>query len=182
MSKEQYYKRRWFLAILFLGLGLWLLYLGYSMLGYNKEKDELFSSTDTPCGIEIKYDKTGKYRNIHLVHCNTTNSISSVLDKNEHDKLWYVIEKKIKQIGNKNSFSLEHNELKVLDYQYLFWKDKLYELKIDNETIIAYEMGSNKIAHTVLTVGLLWTGFQVWIIYTLLTKGRKVYDESFTND
>ena len=174
LNKEQYYKRRWFLTILFLISGLWLIYVSYGIFSYNKNKEELHLNSNIPELLEIK-NNDKDYKSLYLKF--DDNSVSSVIKDAEINKITSIL--KENNINHGNSLKLNKNELKNFDFRFLYWKDKLYELKINDEIIIPFKKGNNKIAYIVLGIGIIWTGFQLWALFTLITKGRKVYDESF---
>lgn len=134
------------------------------------------SSNTVPEILEIERSKEGDYKYVILTMNNK--NYSSVIKKEETNTLIDVLKDSSIKIESDN-IMLTKNILNILDFKYLYWKDKLYELSINNHTIIPFKKRNNKIAYIVLTIGILWSGFQGWALYTLYKKGIKVYDESF---
>lgn len=174
LSKEQFYKRRWFLAILFLMSGLWLIYMAYGMFGYHKAKEDLIFSTTKP--VEFYIEKSDETKNRFLYLVLTNKKISAVVEQYQIDLLQSIM-----KIDEYNSNSLKKNsfELNDFSFEYRYWKDRLYELKVNKNVIIEFEKVDKTIAFVVLGIGILWTAFQAWVIFTLSTKGISIYDKSF---
>lgn len=174
LSKEQYYKRRWFLSILFLYFGLWLIYMAYGMFEYNKNKEDLAIGTEVP--LKIFIEKSSGTDNSYLTLIFLNGKIGCVIEQYEKDKL-----KSFANLGKliENEKPINSSLLNGFSFEYRYWKDRLYELKIDNNTIIEFKKGKNTIAYVIFIVGLFWTSFQGWVITTLITKGITVYDKAF---
>ncbi|MBT2160029.1 hypothetical protein [Zobellia barbeyronii] len=174
LSKEKYYQRRWFLAILFLLSGIWLIYMAYGMFGYHRDKEELSKGNTVPLKFLIEKSESTKNRFVVLFIENK--KIGSVIEESEIDKM-------IGLTGKKNFAIIDspvlRNELSEISFEYLYWNDKLYELKVNGNTVIEYKKESKFLAYLFLTIGIFWTSFQIWVIVTLATKGVSVYDKSF---
>ena len=175
LSKENYYYRRWFLSILFLCSGMWLIYTGVSAFGYSKTKDKLEKGSEKPSILII--EKSSETKNIFLIITIKSKDYSAVIEKQKIEVLNKILESK--ELESYKNKSLRINDFNELSFEYSFWKDKLYELKINGHTIIKYDKPNNTIAIIILITGILWTSFQVWVIYTLSTKGLNIYDDSF---
>lgn len=174
LTKENYYTRRWFLAVLFLISGLWLTYSAIGMFGYHRNKEELNKGITVPEKMLIEKSKSTKNKFVSIFLENK--KIGSVIEET-------AIEKMIELTGNREFTIIDSpvlsSELNNLSFEYLYWKDKIYELKINDHTIIEYKKEGKSLAYLFLTIGIIWTSFQVWVIITLVTKGISVYDKSF---
>lgn len=174
LTKEKYFKRRWFLSVLFLLSGLWLIYSAYGMFTYHKNKEELIKGVTIPSKILIEKSESTKNKFVALFLQNK--KIGSVIEQKGIEKIIELTGKE--ELGITNSPVLS-NQLTGVAFEYLYWKDKIYELKINNDTIIEFKEEGNYLAYLFLAIGILWTGFQAWVIITLIKKGVSVYDESF---
>lgn len=174
LTKEHYYKRRWFTTILFLISGFWLTYMAYGMFGFHRNKEELNKGKTVPLKILIEKTESSKNKYIELFFENT--KIGSVIEQNEIERLIELTGKNDLAILNS---PVLFNETTNISFEYFYWKDKMYELKVNENIIIQYKKESKSLAYSFLTIGILWTSFQIWVIYTLATKGLSVYDKSF---
>jgi hypothetical protein len=175
LSKEQYYKRRWFLAILFLLMGFWLLYLSYGLFFYNKSEGELIKKTTPPAFFKIENVKISGTPMVFLTILNNDKKISSLIDDtiiNNLSKIYNLPDLNRYSFGNELYFK---NDTKSFKYSYA--KDKLYELKIDEIKVLTYKKKKPFMAYIVLIIALGWISFQVWVLYILKTKGIKAYDK-----
>lgn len=174
LSKEQYYKRRWFLSILFLFSGLWLSYMAYGIFEYNKNKEELALGTEVPVKMFIEKSSETDNRFLNLVFEN--GKIGTVIEQDEIEKM-----KSVTNLNELivNSIPINNSFLSDFSFEYRYWKDKLYELKINNNIIVEFKKRNNTIAYVVLIAGLLWTAFQVWVLITLASKGVSIYNRDF---
>jgi hypothetical protein len=145
--------------------------MGFSALGFNKDKNELKKSYEVPDRLVI--EKSTESKNTFLIVYINKKEISGVIENNEINVLKEVLKSKNKKLV------LTKNDLNKFSFEYWYWKDKLYQINIDKKTIIYYQKPGYTIAVIILSIGFLWSAFQLWVIYTLATKGIKVYDESF---
>lgn len=106
-------------------------------------------------------------------------SLSVILTDKQLNQLIQILENEGNQISNERSFTVNLNNLKDLKFEYLYWKDRIYEMLINGKTIISYKKSETSLAYVLFIVGILWCTLQLWIIYILITKGPKVYDEAF---
>src|SRR5690606_35908530 len=126
LSKEQYYKRRWFLAILFLIVGFLLLYLSYGIFSYNISKDELIVKNEVPQVIKLA-----------LTESNNSNSLILTVEDNEKKVSGIINDtiittfSRVFNINNLNKYNLGNGlvftgkELSGKEYRYSYWKDRL---------------------------------------------------------
>jgi hypothetical protein len=181
LSKKEYYKRRWFLAILFLLMGLLLLYLSYGIFSYNKNKSELITKNSAPSLIMIEKIRIGDSPFVALAILNDEKKkVSTVINDSVIDKLAFIFQQ---PTLNRYSFGSEiifdKNIVNDKQYSYSYSKNKLYELKIDGIKVIEYKKKSHFLGYLVLVVALVWIGFQIWVIYILATRGISVYDDFY---
>ena len=178
LSKEQYYKRRWFLAILFLIVGFLLLYLSYGIFSYNVSKDELIVKNESPQLIKLALTQANNSNSLILTVEDKENKISGIIN----DTIITTFSK-VFNIDNLNRYNLGNGlvftdkELLGKEYRYSYWRDRLYELEINNVKILEYHKKEPTLGYIVLIIALFWITFQVWIIYRLVTKGIKNYDQ-----
>ncbi|MFD0993572.1 hypothetical protein [Tenacibaculum geojense] len=173
LSKEHYYKRRWFLAILFLLMGFWLLYLSYGLFTYNKNKSELITKNSTPSIIKIEKIRISGSPSVALTIVNDNAKISAIINDDIINKLSEIYN--LPDL-NKYSFGSElifNNNRK--SYTYCYFKDRLYQLEINDVEVIVYNKSKSFMGFLVLIVALAWISFQIWVLYTLKTKGLKAY-------
>ncbi|EGV42354.2 hypothetical protein BZARG_2545 [Bizionia argentinensis JUB59] len=175
LTKEQYYKRRWFLAILFLLSGFCLLYLSYGLFYYNKDKSELTTKNTLPTVIKIEKTKIGDTPLDFLTIINNNEKFSASINDSILKQLSILY-----NLPDLNSFSFG-NELVFekgnKSYKYSYSDDRLYELEINGIKIITYQKKKPYMAYLILIIALAWISFQVSVLYRLKTKGIKVYDD-----
>lgn len=150
--------------------------MAYGIFGYNKNKEELALSTEIP--LKIFIEKSSETDNKFLALIFENGKIGSVIEQDEIEKL--------KSITNLNELIVHNmpiNNLLLSDFsfEYRYWKDKLYELKVNDNIIIEFKKENNTIAYVVLILGLFWTTIQVWVLITLASKGMSIYDKAFKN-
>ena len=105
--------------------------MAYSMFGFYRTKEELRKGNALPTKILI--EKSASAKNKYIVFSIGNKKLGSVIEKNE-------IEKMIDLTGKKEfakiNYPILSNELIAFSFEYLYWKDKLYELKVNGYTII----------------------------------------------
>ena len=83
----------------------------------------------------------------------------AILAADEHKKLIDVLESNDIKILNTYSFSINNEELESTVFEYFYWKDKIYELSINETKIINYNKTGTGMDYTILILGVLWTSF-----------------------
>ena len=104
--------------------------------------------------------------------------IMAILAADEHKKLIDVLESNDIKILNTYSFSINKEELESTVFEYFYWKDKIYELSINETKIINYNKTGTGMDYTILILGVLWTSFQLWVLYKLIVEGQAIYDNN----
>lgn len=174
LSKEQYYKRRWFLAILFLIVGFLLLYLSYGIFSYNVSKDELIVKNKRPQLIKLALTGSNDSNSLILTVEDNEKKVSGIINDSllrTFSKIFNIKDLNRYSFGNELSFT--EKELSGKEYRYSYRKDRLYELEINNVKILEYHKKEPTLGYIILIIALFWITFQVWIIYRLATKGIK---------
>ncbi|MFL1894054.1 hypothetical protein ACJRPK_00025 [Aquimarina sp. 2-A2] len=178
LSKTQYYKRRWFLSILFLLVGFLLLYLSYGLFSYNKDKSDLTTMHTVPLSIKIEKIKISGSPSLVLSIENKEKEFSTIINDSALKKIVTIFHQ---PILNKYSFGdkvvLGSNNTNNKIYQYSYAEDKLYELEINGIKIIEYKKQTPILGYIVLIISIICISFQIWVIYILITKGISVYDQ-----
>lgn len=151
--------------------------MGFSALGFNKDKNELKKSYEVPDRLVLEKSKESK--NTFLSVFINSKEVSGVIENKEIEILNTLFQSKNEKLEQNKKFVLTKIDLNKFSFEYWYWKDKLYQINIDKKTIIYYQKPGYTIAVIILSIGFLWSAFQLWVIYTLATKGIKVYDESF---
>ncbi len=134
LSKEDYFKRRWFLAVLFILIGFMLLYLSYGLFYYNKDKSDLAIRYTIPKLIKI--NKIDDPPSVALTILNDKNKIVSAII---NDSTFHKVALLFKQPAlNKYSFGNQiiFNKSVVKTFKYSYYRGKLYELEIDGVKIV----------------------------------------------
>tara|TARA_R110002051_G_C8566057_1_gene475012 strand:- start:131 stop:574 length:444 start_codon:yes stop_codon:yes gene_type:complete len=147
------------------------------MFGYHKNIEELKKGNIVPSQILV--EKSESTDNKFLALFIDNEKIASVIEQSELDKLIELTKKN--ELATTNS-PIKGNELSGITFEYKYWNDKLFELKVNDYTIIMYKKESKTLAFVILIMGIIWTSFQVWVIIKLVTKGTTIYDNSFKNE
>src|SRR5690606_20813650 len=119
LSKEQYYKRRWFLAILFLVVGFLLLYLSYGIFSYNVSKDELIIKNKRPQLIKLALTGSNDSNSLILTVEDNEKKVSGIINDSllrTFSKIFNIKDLNRYSFGNELSFT--EKELSDKEYRY----------------------------------------------------------------
>lgn len=174
LSKKTYYQRRWLKSV------VWFLFsivaIVYGIIGLNniKEYHELSLLTEAPKGLKINAKKKG-YILLELI--TETKKLESVITEAQLIRLWKQFDPAMVP-QNPYGAVVGVQAFENLKLRAKYCNIFLYELDINETKIIPFEKRKISLPMGMLIVGFISLGFQIWVLYTLKTKGEKVYDDS----
>jgi hypothetical protein len=160
-------------------VGFLLIYVGLTIFRYDKSREELSFSNKEPQKLWISYSKNSEKSVLKMTNNKGRTSLSVILTDKQTSQLIQLLENEGNQISNERSFTVNVKNLTDLNFEYLYWKDRIYEILINGETIVPYKKNKTSLGYALLIIGILWCTLQLWVIYVLVTKEAKIYDESF---
>lgn len=174
LSNETYYQRRWLKSVVWFLFSIVLIVYGIIGLNNIKEYDELSLLKEEPISLQINAKKGG-YILLELI--TKTKKLECVITEAQMNRLWEQFDP---DTAPQNPYGavLRRQVLEGLQLKAKYWDIFLYELEINSIEIISYEKRKASLPIGMLIVGFISLGFQIWVIYTLSTKGIKVYEDS----
>ena len=174
LSKETYYQRRWLKAVVWFLFSIVLIVYGIIGLNNIKEYDELTLLKEDPISLQVNAKKRG-YILLELI--TKTKKLESVITEAQMNLLWEQFDP-AKVAQNPYGAVAGVQAFENLKLRAMYWDIFLCELDINEVKIISFEKRKVSLPIGMLLLGFISLGFQLWVLYTLKTKGIKVYDDA----
>ncbi|MCX2680551.1 hypothetical protein OOZ15_11415 [Galbibacter sp. EGI 63066] len=140
-----------------------------------KERDELKVLKETPISLKAEITKED---NFYITINTETKKIGGFVAENRLNDLWDEFDPSLRPL-NPYAVKLDYKKLKGLEFKCLYWRDILYEMEVNDKIIIPYQKRKASVGIVMLSIGMLSLAFQSWIVYTLITKGKKGFFKMF---